>query len=114
MLNVVGLKRIGIVEDLRRFSKGHAMLLEILASFLIIPLKPHERILRYECTATRGISRPSPPSRCVKTRKGSGQSVLGTEIGPKRPSRPLDFSCKAFKTFSGVSGTSSMRTPTAL
>src|SRR6185503_6871500 len=67
-----------------------------------------------EWTATRGISVPSPPSAGVNTRNGSGQSTEGTAPGPKRPSRPRAFSFNARNTFSGVIGTSSMRTPTAL
>ena len=47
------------------------------------------------------------------SRNGSGQSTDGTAPGPKRPSRPFSFSRNAFKTFSGVIGTSSTRTPTA-
>src|SRR6266498_2502689 len=66
----------------------------------LFPFKPHE------CTATRGISFPSPPSAGVSTRKGSGHSTDGTESGPYRPSRPFAFSRSAFKTFSGVIGTS--------
>src|ERR1051326_6570421 len=68
----------------------------------------------HEFTATRGISLPSPTSAGVSTRRGSGQSTTGTEAGPKRPWRPRDLSFKARSTFSGVIGTSSIRTPTAL
>src|SRR5688572_10441787 len=67
----------------------------------------------YECTATLGISLPSPPSAGVNTRCGSGHSTEGIDEGPYRPSRPFALSRSAFKTFSGVIGTSSILTPTA-
>ena len=49
----------------------------------------------------------------VSTRRGSGHSTDGTAPGPNLPSRPFAFSLSAFITFSGVIGTSSIRTPTA-
>src|SRR2546423_13860101 len=56
---------------------------------------------------------PSPPSHGVATRIGSGQGISGKVLGPTRPSSPLAFARRALNTFSGVIGTSSMRTPTA-
>src|SRR6266567_7354515 len=58
-------------------------------------------------------ARPSPPSHGVATRIGSGQGISGKVLGPTRPSSPLAFARRALNTFSGVIGTSSMRTPTA-
>src|SRR5207302_8268898 len=56
---------------------------------------------------------PSPPSHGVATRIGSGQGISGKVLGPTRPSSPLAFARRALNTFSGVIGTSSMRTPPA-
>src|SRR5947207_13798086 len=56
---------------------------------------------------------PSPPSHGVATRIGSGQGISGKVLGPTRPASPLAFARRALNTFSGVIGTSSMRTPTA-
>src|ERR1051325_11868516 len=39
-------------------------------------------MFNYECTATRGISLPSPPSSGVSTFSGSGQATGGTPSGP--------------------------------
>src|SRR3982074_1285143 len=58
-------------------------------------------------------ARPSPPSHGVATRVGSGHTISGNAVGPNRPASPFSFRRSALKTFSGVMGTSSMRTPTA-
>lgn len=42
----------------------------------------HQGSYRYECTATRGISFPSPPSAGVSTRSVSGHWTDGIEVGP--------------------------------
>src|SRR5207249_10696072 len=56
---------------------------------------------------------PLPPSHGGGTRKASGQWICGKSVGPKRGSRPAFFSARAFRIFSGVTGISSIRTPTA-
>src|SRR6267378_5155384 len=58
-------------------------------------------------------ARPSPPSHGVATRVGSGHAISGNVVGPNRPASPFSFRRSALNTFSGVIGTSSMRTPTA-
>src|SRR2546426_151630 len=58
-------------------------------------------------------ARPSPPSHGVATRVGSGQGKSGNPAGPNLPASPFSFRRSALNTFSGVMGTSSMRTPTA-
>src|SRR2546425_1620125 len=56
---------------------------------------------------------PSPPPHGGGTRVGSGQGMSGKVLGPNRGSSPLAFRFSAFSTFSGVTGISSTRTPTA-
>src|SRR5213076_257747 len=56
---------------------------------------------------------PSPPSHGGGTRIGSGHAMSGNAVGPNRPASPFFFRRSALNTFSGVIGTSSMRTPTA-
>src|SRR5438445_3953646 len=56
---------------------------------------------------------PSPPSHGGATRMGSGHGRSGNPSGPNRGSSPFSLRRSALKTFSGVIGTSSMRTPTA-
>src|SRR2546428_8678702 len=56
---------------------------------------------------------PSPPSQGGATRVGSGHGRSGNPSGPNRGSSPFSLRRSALKTFSGVIGTSSMRTPTA-
>src|SRR5437773_1502016 len=58
-------------------------------------------------------ARPSPPSHGVATRVGSGQGMSGNRAGPNRPASPFSLRRSALNTFSGVLGTSSIRTPTA-
>src|SRR5712691_419887 len=59
------------------------------------------------------IAFPSPPSHGGGTRVGSGHGMSGNAAGPNRGTSPFSFRRRALKTFSGVIGTSSMRTPTA-
>src|SRR6185295_7893759 len=61
--------------------------------------------------ATRPISigLRAPPSQGTGTRIGSGHRISGTSFGPYR----FAGDSIAFRIFSGVTGTSSMRTPTA-
>src|SRR5213078_131985 len=56
---------------------------------------------------------PSPPSHGGGTRVGSGHGISGKVFGPTLPSSPFLFAFSALKTFSGVIGTSSIRTPMA-
>src|SRR5437879_69434 len=56
---------------------------------------------------------PSPPSHGGGTRVGSGQAMSGNAAGPNRGASPFSLRRSALNTFSGVIGTSSMRTPTA-
>src|SRR5262245_26548452 len=56
---------------------------------------------------------PSPPSHGGRMNTGSRYSIAGNDFGPYRPSLPCDFAFRAFNIFSGVTGISSMRTPTA-
>src|SRR3989442_1033181 len=63
--------------------------------------------------APPGTALPSPPSHGGGTRIGSGHAISGNAVGPNRPASPFSFRRSALNTFSGVMGTSSMRTPTA-
>src|SRR5439155_8213562 len=56
---------------------------------------------------------PSPPSHGGATRIGSGHAMAGKCAGPNRGARPLAFASSALTIFSGVIGTSSIRTPIA-
>src|SRR2546427_8310960 len=56
---------------------------------------------------------PSPPSHGGGTRVGSGHAMSGKAVGPNRPASPFSLRRSALNTFSGVMGTSSIRTPTA-
>src|SRR5207249_6506738 len=58
-------------------------------------------------------ARPSPPSHGGATRVGSGQGMSGNRAGPNLAASPFSLRRSALNTFSGVIGTSSMRTPTA-
>ena len=58
------------------------------------------------------VALPSPPSHGGGTNIGSGYGTSGKRVGPTRR-LALRFSSSACSTFSGVIGTSSMRTPTA-
>src|SRR5437870_8375653 len=58
-------------------------------------------------------ARPSPPSHGGATRVGSGQAMSGNRAGPNLAASPFSLRRSALNTFSGVIGTSSMRTPTA-
>src|SRR5207302_8458866 len=58
-------------------------------------------------------ARPSPPTHGGATRVGSAQGKPGNRAGPNRPASPFSLRRSALNTFSGVMGTSSMRTPTA-
>src|SRR2546426_3262021 len=62
---------------------------------------------------TSFIALPSPRSQGGGTRRACGQLTCGKWPGPKRGSRPAFFSARAFIIFSGVTGISSIRTPTA-
>src|SRR5260370_11005167 len=62
---------------------------------------------------TSFIALPSPPSQGGGTRRASGQLTCGKWFGPKRGSRPAFLSAGALMIFSGVTGISSIRTPTA-
>src|SRR5208282_513207 len=68
------------------------------------------------CFGRRGgsfVACPSPPSQGGGTRSASAQGTFGNCAGPYRGARPAFFSARAFRIFSGVMGTSSIRTPTA-
>src|SRR6266516_938302 len=54
---------------------------------------------------------PSPPSHGGGTRVGSGHAMSGKAVGPNRPASPFSLRRSALNTFSGVMGTSSIRTP---
>src|SRR6185503_13621500 len=58
-------------------------------------------------------ARPSPPSHGGVTLIASGQGTAGNSPGPTRAGLPDALSESALRIFSGVIGTSSMRTPTA-
>src|SRR5207245_7247364 len=60
-----------------------------------------------------GTAFPSPPSHGGGTRVGSGHGRSGNRAGPNRGSSPFCLRRSALNTFSGVIGTSSIRTPTA-
>src|SRR5438093_13528476 len=65
------------------------------------------------CPLPPSAALPSPPSHGGGTRVGSGHGMSGNAAGPNRGASPLSFRRSALNTFSGVIGTSSMRTPTA-
>src|SRR5689334_11345833 len=65
------------------------------------------------CRSLPPTAVPSPPSQGGGTRVGSGHGISGKRAGPKRGSSPFCLRRRALNTFSGVIGTSSMRTPTA-
>src|SRR5438876_861378 len=67
------------------------------------------RRLRGDGAESRQSHHRLSPSQGAGTRIGSSQATFGTALGPHR----LPGDSSAFRTFSGVIGTSSILTPTA-
>ena len=94
MQGIVIFKDIRILECFRRFSEANFVLGKIYKRLFSVPFESHSEdlsprnlrfsLVRYsqECTATRGISLPSPPSAGVNTFNGSGQATGGMLSGP--------------------------------